>query len=164
MAVHQPKKLKLQKGKKMKVLKLAQASVAGDKIVKFTTSNKKIVSVNEKNGTICGKKTGKATITAITKNGAKAICRIQVVKKPVATKSFVLAKKSVTLKAGKSFKIKLKNRNPLTASDRIRYISADTDIASVDAKGKIRAHRKGKTVIRVTTASGKTRKMNVNVK
>lgn len=157
-------KLKLQKGKKMKVLKLAQASAAGDKIIKFTTSNKKIVSVNKKNGTICGKKTGKATITAITKNGAKAVCRIQVVKKPVATKSFILAKKSVTLKAGKSFKIKLKNRNPLTASDRIRYTSANPDIASVDAKGKIRAHRRGRTVIRVTTASGKMRKMNVNVK
>lgn len=158
------RKLKLQKGKKMKVLRLAQSSVSGDKIVKFTTSNKKIVSVDRKSGAIKGKKIGKATITAITKSGAKASCKIEVVKKPVATKSFQPAKKNVTLKAGKSWNIKLKNRKPLTANDKILYVSENPDVASVTAEGKIRAHRKGKTVIRIKTVSGKKGKINVNVK
>lgn len=59
-------------------------SVSGEKNIKWTSSNKKIASVNKK-GVVTAKKAGKAKITA--KAGTKKyVCTITVKKKPAVTK------------------------------------------------------------------------------
>lgn len=52
---------------------------AVNKKVTWTTSNKKVAKVN-KSGKVTGVKAGKAKITAKTKNGKKAVCRVTVKK------------------------------------------------------------------------------------
>lgn len=70
------KKYTLRKGKKIKLTVSRRPASANDKI-KWTSSNKKVVSVNQK-GRITARKKGKAVITAKTKNGKKATCKITV--------------------------------------------------------------------------------------
>ena len=155
--------LKLQKGQKAKVLKLTETAVAGDTVVRWKSSKPKIVKVNAKTGKLTGKKTGKAVITAVLKSGATVSCNIKVTKKPVKTKAMTLAQSSITLKKGKKYKIKIKERQPLTANDKLTYKSADSKIAVVSAKGQITAKSKGKTVITVRSASGKKAELTVTV-
>lgn len=69
-------KLKLKKGKKYQ-LKIKKKS-NGDKVSKWTTSNKRIVSVNKKTGKIKALKKGKAKITVRMKSGCKATCNVTV--------------------------------------------------------------------------------------
>ncbi len=49
----------------------------GDKVVKFTSSNKKVATVNRK-GKVVARKRGKATITVKMKSGCRAKCKITV--------------------------------------------------------------------------------------
>ena len=69
-------KLKLKKGKTYK-LKIKKQS-KGDKILKWTTSNKRVVSVNKKTGKIKALNEGKAKITIKMKSGCKATCTVTV--------------------------------------------------------------------------------------
>ncbi len=69
-------KLKLKKGK-IHQLKIKKKS-NGDKVSKWTTSNKRIVSVNRKTGKIKALKKGRAKITVKMKSGCKAICNVTV--------------------------------------------------------------------------------------
>lgn len=156
--------LKLQVKQKARVLKLKESSVAGDRIVSWSSSNPKIVSVNSKTGKMTGKKTGTAVITATLASKGQAVCRITVIKKRVATKKFSLSKKTVTLKKGKKYQIKLKKRLPLTANDKITYRSGNRKVASVTAKGKVTARAKGGTWITVRTAGRLKKKLKVTVK
>lgn len=67
-------KLKLKKGKTYQ-LKIKRKS-NGDKLSKWSTSNKKIVFVNEKTGKIKALKRGTAIITVKMKSGCKKTCKI----------------------------------------------------------------------------------------
>lgn len=69
--------LKLRKGKTYKLN--VKMKTNGDKISKWTTSNRSIVSVDKKTGKIKALKKGKATITLKMKSGCKAICRVTVI-------------------------------------------------------------------------------------
>ena len=69
-------KLKLKKGKTYQ-LKIKKKS-KGDKISKWTTSNRRIVSVNKKTGKIKAFKKGKAKITVRMKSGCKSTCNVTV--------------------------------------------------------------------------------------
>ncbi len=68
-------KLKLKKRKKA-TLKI-KSMTKGDQILKWTTSKKKIATVNKK-GQVKAKKKGKCVITVVMKSGAKAKCTITV--------------------------------------------------------------------------------------
>lgn len=79
------KSTSIQKRKSSTNLAKDIAITAGDKIVKWKTSNKKVVTVTNK-GKITGKKVGKATITVTTDKGAKASITVYVKAKKVTTK------------------------------------------------------------------------------
>ena len=155
--------LKLQKGQSAKVLELAETAVAGDQVVRWSSSKPETVKVNAKTGKLSAKKTGSAVITATLKSGASVTCKVTVTKKPVATKKITLAKSSVSLKRGKKYKINIKVRLPLTANDKITYRSQNSKIAVVSAKGTVTAKKKGQTSITVKAASGKKAKLKIKV-
>ena len=72
-------------------------------------------------------------------------------------------KKSITLKKGKTYKIKA-TLTPATVYDTLRYRSSKKSVATVNAKGVIRAKRKGKAKIRIKTVNGKKAVLTVKVK
>lgn len=79
-------------------------------------------------------------------------------------------KKSLTLKAGKTFKIKgtvlvkSKKKRVQQHVALLRYESSNTAVAKVTKKGKIKALKKGKATIYVYTQNGICKKIKVTVK
>ena len=142
----------------------------GDKVVSWKSSNKKVASV-DKNGKVKGLKAGKtATITVQLQSGLKKSFKVKVQKKNVATKSL----KVVNVSTGKkvSSKVSLKRKqtlklattvSPITSKEKVKYSSSNKKVASVSAKGVIKAKKKGKATITVKSGK-KTYKIKVTVK
>ena len=70
--------------------------------------------------------------------------------------------KKLTLKKGKTFKIKT-SVTPITSPDKISYASSNKKIVTVNKKGKLKAVKKGTATITVKSGK-KTVKFKVNVK
>ena len=137
------KTVKLQKGQKQKINAYIQPLTTEDKLT-FTSSNKKVAAVS-KDGTITAKKAGKANITV--KAGKKKVT-VKVTVEKVAPTGMNKVPESKTLKKGKSFTIKPK-LTPSGAEAKITYRSSNKKIATVNAKGKVTAKKKGTATITV---------------
>ena len=127
--------------------------------MKYSSSKPKIVSVNSK-GKLTAKKKGSSVVTVTMSDGRKLTCKVTVKNAP---KKISLYKKTVSLKKGKTFQIKVKLPKN-TASYKITYKSNKKSVASVDATGKIKARKKGKATITVTTFNKKKATLKVTVK
>lgn len=132
--VNAPNSTKLYRKGKMSV-ESAVVNPFGD--TTYSSSNSSVVSVNAE-GVITAKKAGKATIT-ITNDG-KSDSFTVVVKNPT------LNKKTVKLKVNKSFNIKVKGQIGI-----LKYKTSNKSVATVNAKGKIVAKKKGTATITVKT-------------
>lgn len=115
----------------------------------YVTSNSKVATVNSK-GKVTAKKAGAAKIT-VTNNGASKIFTVTV-------KNPVLNKKTVTLKKGGKFQLKITGK-----IGTAKFTSSNSKIANVSTKGKITAKSKGTAVVNVKT-NGITLKCKVIVK
>ena len=162
------KSTSIQKRKSSTSLAKDIAITAGDKIVKWETSNKKVVTVTNK-GKITGKKVGKATITVTTDKGAKASITVYVKAKKVATTKVTVKNaktdrvvKKATLKKGKKLTLKVVT-NPITTPDKVTFKSSKKSVATVTNKGVITAKKKGKATITVKSGK-KTAKVQITVK
>ena len=102
------------------------------------------------------KKAGNTTITVTTAMGAKAKVKVTV------KASAALNEKKVTLKKGKTFRIQVL-AIPATVK-ATAFKSSKPDVATVDAKGKVKAVKKGEATITVTLNNNKTLKLKVTVK
>ncbi len=116
----------------------------------YISNRKSIASVN-KSGKVTARKKGTATIT-VKNNGVSK-------KFKVTVKNPKLNKKSITLKKGKTFKIKITGK-----AGTQKYKSSKKSVAKVSKKGKITAKKKGKATITVTTNGGYKLKIKVKVK
>ena len=74
-----------------------------------------------------------------------------------------LPAKQLTLKKGKTFRLRVKLPSG-SAAFGIRYNSSRKKIATVDAKGNVKAIRKGSTVITVKLYNGKKARLKLTVK
>ena len=162
------KSTSIQKRKSSTNLAKDIAITAGDKIVKWETSNKKVVTVTNK-GKITGKKVGKATITVTTDKGAKASITVYVKAKKVATTKVTVKNaktdrvvKKATLKKGKKLTLKVVT-NPITTPDKVTFKSSKKSVVTVTNKGVITAKKKGKATITVKSGK-KTAKVQITVK
>ncbi len=159
----------LQVGKTSKALKVVKLE-KGDKVVSWSSSNKKVVTVSAKGVLKAKKKTGKAVITVRTKLGATASCTITVQKKKVKLKSLSVSVTGVSIKKGKATLRKGEKRalevkrSPITATESITYSSSNKKVASVSAKGVIQAKKKGKCKITVKSSNGKKKVITITVK
>ncbi len=133
---------------------------AEDKIKSYTSSNKKVVTVSPE-GKITAKKVGIAKITATTKYGAKATVTIKVQKNAVKITSISVNKSSVSLKKGKTFQLET-TKHHVTSLYNVKYMVANKKIATVSAKGKITAKKKGTTYVTVK-CQNQTKKIKVKV-
>ncbi len=162
-------KAPLQVKKSSAALKVVQME-KGDKIVSWSSSKPKIVSVSSNGKLKARTKTGKSVITVQTKFGAKASCTITVQKKKVTLKSLTVSgkeqtirKNKVTLKKGQKLTLTV-GRNPITASEKISFASSAPKVASITSKGMVKAKKKGKCKITVKSSNGKKEIITINVK
>ncbi|WP_099468940.1 Ig-like domain-containing protein [Konateibacter massiliensis] len=160
-------KFDLQKGKTIKTLKLKTNQLAGDKIASVKSSNTKVLKASLSGQTIVLKgikaKKSYVTVTVTMKSGATATCKIRVVNSQVKTKKLIVGTNKITLNKGKTAKLAV-TRNPISATDKLTYKSSNTKVATIDKNGKIKAKKKGKVTITVTSASGKKATCKVTVK
>lgn len=153
--------LPLQVKKSTTVLKIKEYST-GDAVASWSSSNKKVATVNARTGKITARKTGKTTITVTMQSGATAKCLIKVQKGKVKTKKLNVGKTAITLKKGEKYRITWE-KQPLTSSEKVTFQSTKKKIAAVSGKGVITAKKKGTTYITVKSGS-KKRKIKVTVK
>lgn len=153
------KKLSLLKGKKYTLKATIKPSNVKNRKLKWTSSNKKVATVN-KNGKVTAKKKGTATITVKTANGKKYSCKVTV--KEVRSKKIKLNIK--TLNAYRGYKFTLKRKlTPSNSTDKVTWKSSNPKVATVSSKGVVTMKKKGKAVITATTESGKKAKVQVTV-
>ena len=125
-------------------------SDASDKNLTWASSDSTIVSVSS-SGQLLGIQPGNAVITVLAKNGIKAQCHVRVVQ-PVTGVS--LNKKSGELDVGESMSL-ISTISPSNATNqKVNWKSSNSNIATVDANGKIKALTSGTAVITVTTEDG----------
>ncbi len=150
----------LKKGKSVK-LKVTLNKAAKKKGVEWKSSNPKIVSVS-KNGKVTAKKNGKATITARVK-GTKVSAKSRItVGTPVS--KIKLNRKSVSLKKGQKFTLKITISPKKASNKKVSYESSNRKVATVSKKGVIRAVSAGTAKIRVTAADGSGKKTSCTVR
>ncbi len=135
-----------------KIVATVSPSDATDKTVTWTSSDTKIVTVN--NGTITGIKEGTATVSATTKDGNKvAKITVHVVKPTVGVKSITLNKTKTSIKAGSSEKIEA-TISPSDATNKsITWTSSDENIAIVN-DGLVIGKKEGTVTITAVTNDG----------
>ena len=123
------------------------------KNISFRSSNKKIVTVNQK-GIIKGKKTGKATIVVKFKKNTKK-CTVTVKKAPKAIK-IQNGNLKLSVKSMKQLSVKFTDGY----SNKVIFQSNNKAVATVTSKGLVRAVRKGTTTITATTLNNKKAKIS----
>ena len=138
---------------------------ASDKNVKWSSSNTKIASIDNK-GNITGKGVGIATITA-TSDGKKATKTIQVVEKETPVTSIEITPKEVTLEIGHTTTATLTvNYTPDNATGQSikEWKSDNPSVAKVSSNGTITAVKVGTATITAKSSNGKTATCKVTVK
>lgn len=136
-----------------------------DSVVKWFSSNTKILTVNAKTGKIKAKKIGKAYVIVTMKSGATAKCKITVQKRPVKLKKITTSCSNLnfTLSSGVKTAVITAEKNPVTATEKVTFASSNKKVVAVTNKGKVTAKKAGKAVITVK-AGKKTKKIKVTVK
>lgn len=137
----------------------ATLSDATDSIASAMSSNTKVANVSVSGNEIIvtsAKQKGKATVTVTTAKGAKAELSVTV------KQGWALNEKKVTLVKGKTFKVKVLS---IPSTVKAKAFKSDKPrVATVDAKGKVKAVGKGSATITVTLSNNKTLKLKVTVK
>lgn len=122
------------------------------KSVKYSVSNKKVVTVN-KNGTVKALKKGSATVTCKYKGKTKKV------KITVKNPMLQISNKTAELQIGKKMALKVyANKTSLKAKD-IAWSSSNKKIASVDKNGVVKGVKAG-----ICTITGKTKTGKVTCK
>ena len=161
---------KIAAGKKIQLSAVISPSNATNKQIKWTTSNKKIATVNSKGLVRIKAKTGgrSVTITAAAADGSgkKATYKIKIMKDAVK-KVAISGKKTKSVKAGKKLQLKAKVTAAKKANKKLRWTCSNTKYATVNSKGKVTAKKAGKgKKVKITAAAtdGSGKKSTVIIK
>ncbi len=161
---------KIAAGKKVKLTANIVPSNAANKAVTWTSSNKKVATVNSTGVVTMKKKSGgkSVTITATAKDGSgvKAVYKIMSMK-GVVKKVTVSGKKS--MKAGKTLKLKAKVKATKKANKKLKWVSSNKKYATVSSSGKVKALKAGKgkkvkITAMATDGSGKKKSVTIKIK
>ena len=157
-------------GKKVKLKASIAPSNATDKSVTWTSSNKKVATVNAKGLVTFKKNAGgkKVTITATVKDGSKKFAKITLTCMKGSVKSIKLSGKT-TVKSGKTTKLKAKvSTKNGKANKTVVWSSSNTKLATVDKNGKVKTVKGKKGTVKITAkatdGSGKKATIKIKIK
>lgn len=139
----------LGKGDSFGLKATVKSNYASNQKLKWTTSNKKIATVNS-NGKVVGKGYGYVTITvkATDGSGAYATCRVRVVRQ--ITK-ISLNKSSTSVVVGRSVQLKATIKPSNATIKSLNWKSSDEKIAYVDSRGRVTGVAPG--TVRITVSA-----------
>lgn len=126
------------------------------KSVSWTSSRKKIVSVDAK-GRICGKRYGKAVVTArmLDGSGKQAKIKVQVGRKVTQVQ---IPAQTMTLNVGAKQSLKAKVLPANATRKKVLYESSNKNLVSVSSTGVVEAKAKGTALITVSATDGSQKK------
>lgn len=155
-------------GKKVKLKASIAPSNATDKSVTWTSSNKKVATVNAKGLVTFKKNAGgkKVTITATAKDGSKKFAKITLTCMKGSVKSIKLSGKT-TVKSGKTTKLKAKvSTKNGKANKTVVWSSSNTKLATVDKNGKVKTVKGKKGTVKITAKAtdGSGKKATIKIK
>ena len=157
-------------GKKVKLKASIAPSNATDKSVTWTSSNKKVATVNAKGLVTFKKNAGgkKVTITATAKDGSKKFAKITLTCMKGSVKSIKLSGKT-TVKSGKTTKLKAKvSTKNGKANKTVVWSSSNTKLATVGKNGKVKTVKGKKGTVKITAkatdGSGKKATIKIKIK
>lgn len=157
-------------GQKVKLKASIAPSNATDKSVTWTSSNKKVATVNAKGLVTFKKNAGgkKVTITATAKDGSKKFAKITLTCMKGSVKSIKLSGKT-TVKSGKTTKLKAKvSTKNGKANKTVVWSSSNTKLATVDKNGKVKTVKGKKGTVKITAkatdGSGKKATIKIKIK
>ena len=135
---------------------------ATDKTVTWTSSDATVAMVNA-SGLVTALKPGKATITASSANGLKAICEVTVVVATVGASGLELNLEEAEIVEGESVQLQA-TVLPADATDKsVAWTSSNETVATVNASGMVAALKAGTATITAATANGLTATCTVTV-
>ena len=121
----------------------------------WSSDNTSVATVDA-SGTVTGFAPGTAKITAAAQDGSgvRATCELTVVKKAIPVIGVGLNEEAITLKKGDTYQL-VSAVVPSDATDQtLTWTSSKTDVATVDATGKVTAIAAGTANITATTNDG----------
>lgn len=118
--------------------------------VTWSSSNARVASVDKRTGKVTAHKQGNAVITAKATSGAKATCRVRVVR---PAESIALPEGRIFLKNGETHTLR-PTLTPRNNTDVLSWSSSDPEVAVVSATGVVTALAKGEALLTVTTLDG----------
>ena len=140
----------LKKGNTLKLKATVDPTDATYKTITWSSSDNSVASVSN-DGVVTAKDAGTTIITATSKNGKKATCKITV---PVVyADSIKLSKSSLDLKVGDTYTVKA-TLTPSDSVDKIKWSTSNSSVATVSS-GKITAKKAGTATITATSENGK---------
>lgn len=140
------------KGKNQKLEAQVSPTDATNQNVTWTSSEPKIATVAA-NGTVTGVKGGTVTITCTAKDGsgASASAKVTVI---TAVNSIQMSKRQIAVMKGSSTSVSYTLLPNDATNKNIKWTSSNTNVATVDSKGKITGVRKGTCTITAEATDG----------
>ncbi len=132
---------------------------ATNKSVTWTSSNSAVATVNR--GVVKAQKAGTATIYAVSSNGKKASCTVQVTEKQASQQNVSLSPGDTTIKVGQKLTVKLNGASKCEWSESnpfvVKMVSMGNDYYT------IKGAKKGVTNIIATLPNGQSCKVKISV-
>lgn len=127
-------------------------NAVGQSIKTWKSSNPSVAQVDS-NGMVVAKGVGETTITAISLNGKKASCKVNVnPNSSIPTGIKINHTGTEELDVGENLTLKA-TLTPSTATDTLTWTSSKTSVATVNSMGKVTAKSAGTTIITVKTSN-----------
>lgn len=153
-------KATVEKGDTYQLSASVQPTDATIRTVKWSSSNKKIATVNDK-GLVTALAAGKVKITAKTTDGGfKKSCVVTV---RVSPKSIALNHNGYELSTGKTLKLKAA-LSPADATGGVTWTSSNNRVAVVSSKGVVSALKGGTATVTAKTENGLTASCRITVR
>ena len=147
-----------------KTLKITVKPKKDKKKVKFSSCNKKIVTVSKK-GKLKGKKKGATHVYIRAKDGSKKKAKIKVrVVQKVKSVSFVNQLSDNTYEPNTTFAIQAAVLPKTASNKKLKWSSSSSKIASVNSAGIVTTKSKGSTTITAKAMDGSQKKVSCKLK
>ncbi len=146
--------LELVEGSTERLIATVSPSNAGNKKVTYTTSNKRVATVDD-TGKVTALSAGTTTITVVTEEGKyKAKCQVTVVAKTIAVSSISLDATELTLFVGDGQQLTATVLPDDATNTTVLWNTSNAKVATVE-DGYIRAISRGSVTITATTEDGR---------